>query len=180
MAAMKTLRDINILQDQALQQTMVRWSFIVFVVTVATSVSAYVAEALAPGALLRSLVVVALASVVALPVHELVHAAAFKLYGGHNIKVSFGAKDAFLYTKTNDAVLPRNQFVKVLLAPSVVLTVVLLLGGLIAQDGAGGLLAAGLHLSGCTGDWLMASLILVTPGVTHVQDTETGCRLLSD
>lgn len=177
---MKTIQDINILEDTALQQTMVRWSFIVFVVTVASYVSVFASEGAASVGLLRSLGVAILASLVALPVHELLHAAAFKALGGPDVKVSFGAKDAFLYTRTNNAVLPRNQFVEVLLTPTVVLTIVLLICGCALGDVACGLLAAGLHLSGCTGDWLMASLICVTPGVTYVQDTDTGCKLLSE
>lgn len=168
------------MEDQSLLQQIMRWSVAIFVVTVATSVGVYAAERLQWGGLWRSLLVAAIVSVAVLPVHELLHAAAFKLLGGLGIKVSFGAKDAFLYTRTNDAVLSASRFVAVLLTPSVVLTAVLLLWGCIGGDPACGVLTAGLHLSGCTGDLLMAALIRSTPEATHVQDTETGCRLLAE
>lgn len=177
---MRVVRDINILEDQDLLQQIMRWSVAIFVVTIATSVSAYVAEQLAWGDLGKSLLLAAIVSVAVLPVHELLHAAAFKLLGGPGIKVSFGAKDAFLYTRTNDAVLPRECFVAVLLTPAAVITVALLLWGCIGGDLGFGILTTGLHLSGCTGDLLMAALIHTTPEATHVQDTEVGCKLLAE
>lgn len=176
---MKTIQEINILEDAELQQQIVRWSFIVFGATAATAVSVYAAEQLPGGMLLRSLLMVVIVSVAVLPVHELLHAAAFKVLGPRNCKITFGFTNMFLYTRTNDVVLPAPRFVAVLLTPSVVLTIALLLWGCIAGDLGFGILAAGLHLSGCTGDLLMAALIQATPEATHVQDTETGCKLLS-
>ena len=41
-------------------------------------------------------------------------------------------------------------------------------------------LLAGLHLSGCAGDALMAAAAMSEPRCTHVRDTDTGIALLSD
>lgn len=178
---MRTIEDVDVLGEEGLRERMLRWSLAVFAATVVLTVAALFL--MPPASLLAGLVQVGIgvvASIVVLPVHELVHAAMFRLLGGRACKVSFGYEAGCLYTRTNDAVLPRVRFLAVLLAPSVVLTVVLVVLGCVAGSASAGILAAGLHLSGCTGDLLMARVILVTPEATHVQDTASGCRLLAD
>lgn len=157
---------------------MLRWSLLIFLATLVLAALLLVAERPALLALLVSLGLAVVASLAALPVHELLHAAAFKLLGGSGCKVSFGYEAGCLYTRTNDAVLSRGRFAAVLLAPSVVLTALLVGLGVVAESLAAGVLAAGLHLTGCTGDLLMVWEIHATADATHVQDTATGCRLL--
>lgn len=121
----------------------------------------------------------ALGSLVALPVHELVHGAAFKLLCP-GCRVSFGFQDAFLYTRTDGAVLPRGRMVVVLLAPAVLVTAALAAAALAAGRPVLAVLLAGIHLAGCAGDVLMAAACLREPSCTHVRDTETGITLLSN
>ena len=175
---MRTIADIDILGDEALQARVAWLSLAIVVVTV-----------LAAGSLgfamggervdVRWWVALAAGSFVALPVHELVHAAAFKLLS-RGCKVSFGFQNAFLYTKTDGAVLRRARMVCVLLAPSLLVTAVLAALAFVAGLPVLAVLLAGLHLSGCAGDILMAAACLRDPACTHVRDTETGITLLSD
>lgn len=171
--------ELDILGDESLRERMVRWSATVLVATVVLVAFALVVAW--PG-LLRAAMQLAggfAACLVVLPVHELVHGAAFKLLGGPEVKVSFGHAAGCLYTRTNDAVLSRRRFVAVLLAPSVALTVLLVGVGAALGAMAGGILAAGLHLTGCTGDLIMVAAIAREPRARWVQDTESGCRLLA-
>ena len=174
---MRTIADIDILDNEPLQARVARLSLAIVVATVLVAVSLGFAMG---GEKIDVWWWVALAagSLVALPVHELVHAAAFKLLCP-GCGVSFGLKDAFLYTKTDGAVLRRGHMVAVLLAPAVLVTAVLAALALGAGLPVLAVLLAGIHLSGCSGDILMASAALRERACTHVRDTETGITLLS-
>lgn len=178
---MTLLRDIDVLGDEALQQRITRWSAAVAVagLALAAVVGALTLPggsepAFAPGWWLALVVGV----VLPLPVHELVHAAAFKLLapGCH---VSFGAQLGFLYTKTDGVVLPRGRMVVVLLAPTVLVTAATAAVPLWAGCPVLACALAAIHLSGCMGDVLMARAAVAEPGCTHVRDTDRGIELLA-
>lgn len=123
---------------------------------------------------LISLVVLSLG---ALPVHELVHAAAFKLAvpGCH---ITFGYKSGMLYAGTPGTVVPKVPMVAVLLAPAVLVTAALVAIALAMGFPVLAWLLAVIHLSGCVGDILMVREICASAACTHVEDTETGVTLL--
>lgn len=175
---MQKIASLDILTDKNLQQQVVRLSLAVAGATVAAAVLVF---ALGAGERLDVWWWVALAagSLVSLPVHELVHAAAFKLLC-RDCKISFGFQSAFLYTKTDGAVLRRGRMLAVLLAPSVLVTAALAALALSARLPVLAVLLAGIHLSGCAGDILMAMACLREGACTHVRDTETGITLLSE
>lgn len=155
---MRKIVDIDVLADALLQARMVRLSLLALAAGLAVAVLVLVAEGgreLGLGWLLAF----AAASVASLPAHELVHGAAFKLLCP-GARVSFGVKDAFLYTSVNGAVVPRGR-------------------ELAASCPALAVLLCAFHLSGCVGDALMAAAILAEPACTHVQDAEFGVTLLS-
>lgn len=174
---MRKIVDIDVLADALLQARMVRLSLLALAAGLAVAVLVLVAEGgreLGLGWLLAF----AAASVASLPAHELVHGAAFKLLCP-GARVSFGVKDAFLYTSVNGAVVPRGRELAALLAPTVVVTVALATGALAASCPALAVLLCAFHLSGCVGDALIAAAILAEPACTHVQDAEFGVTLLS-
>ena len=120
------------------------------------------------------------ASLVALPVHELVHAAAFLLLGHGCVRIRFGYQTGMLYTRAEGEPLTRGRFIVVLLAPSVLVTAALAaVGELVAGPSLAWVLAWA-HLSGCAGDLAMVGGIARTSGCTHVRDTDTGVELLAD
>lgn len=178
---MRELCDIDVLTDGAVQARVLRWSVVLLVAGLPAAVAVGVVTGGDGGSATRAWWWLALVAgcVVPLPVHELVHAAAFRL-ACPGCRVSFGREGAFLYTRAEGAVVPRARMVAVLLAPAVALTAALVAGGAAFDVPTLGALVAALHLSGCAGDAVMALEIAREPACTHVRDTATGVTLLSD
>ena len=186
----RTLGDIDFFGDDALRQRLVRASAWLLIggaaLAVALSVVAgtgIIEEMRALpgdwGAAMWPLAMVAL-SVVALPVHELVHALFMRVLGGPGTRVSFGYQAGMLYAGCPGLVLSKARFVAVLLAPTVLVTAALLGLGLVLGYPFMTLWAAVLHLSGCSGDILAAGAILRERACTHCRDTERGVELLCE
>lgn len=176
----QTIADINVLEDAAFQQRLVWSSVAVLVGGVAAGLLALVAGWAQPERVTPVwFLALALASLVALPVHELLHALFFKLLSRGRCSISFGFEQFMLYTRTNDLVLSRLPFVAVLLAPAVLVTATLFCGALAFGCPLLGWLLAVIHLSGCTGDLAMAHEIIREPAATHVRDTSFGITLLA-
>lgn len=182
---MRVIGSVNVLEDVGLQRSMLRASWAImgvgagaaFVLWIASLASGWhVLEPVGLGWVLG----LAAASVVALPVHELVHAAAFVLLGSGNVRVSFGFKDFMLYTSADGAVLSRGRFMAVLLAPSVVVTLMFALAGLAWHAPLFALLGGAFHLAGCTGDLDMVRIIALTPAAAFVRDSPVGIDLLEE
>lgn len=117
-----------------------------------------------------------------LPVHELVHAAFFKLLGPQGTKVIFGFQSGMLYAGCPGVRLSRGRIVVVLLAPLVTLSIVYGLLGLVLPFTWTPLLAVwlfALHTSGCIGDLYFVALIIRYPEATVCEDTNKGIRLLA-
>lgn len=170
---MREIADIDVLGDAALQQRIARLSLVVAAATVLLAVLLCVGLG-GEGIDVWWWVALAAGSLLALPAHELVHAAAFKLLCP-GCRVGFGFQDAFLYTRTDGAVAGRGRMVVVLAAPAVLVS-----AALAAARPVLALLLVGIHLSGCAGDLLMAAAVLREPRCTHVRDTDSGITLLSD
>lgn len=173
---MQKIASLDILTDKDLQQRVLRLSLVVAVATAAATALVF---AIGAGERVGVWwwVALALGAVAPLPVHELVHGAAFKLLCP-GCRVSFGFQDAFLYTRTDDALAVRGRMVAVLLAPSVLVTAGIVVPALAAGLPVLAALLSGLHLAGCAGDITMAVAALREPRCTHVRDTETGIDLL--
>ena len=178
MGVMRLVEHIDILGDEGLQRRIGRLSLALVVASIALAVAVAVVRgderidvwwwvALAAG------------TFAALPVHELVHGAAFKLLCP-GCRVTFGRQDAFLYTKTDGAVASRGRMVAVLLAPAILVSGALAALAFLAGRPALAALLAGAHLSGCAGDLIMAAASLREPRCTHVRDTEVGIDLLAE
>ena len=182
---MRVIGTVNVLEDTDVQHAMVcaSWAImgagaaialVLWLVSLASG--RHVLEPVGPGWVLGLVV----ASAVSLPVHELVHAAAFVILGSSDVHVSFGIKDFMLYTSANGAVLPRGRFMAVLLAPSVVVTALFVLAGCVWHAPLFALLGGAFHLAGCTGDLDMVRIIALTPAATFVRDSPAGVDLLSE
>jgi len=176
---MRTIVDMDVLEDTALQRRMVMlscWLFVgVVLVVVVCFVAGMAGEALGPWWFVV-LVVVGMASFV---VHELVHAAFFRLLGGRDCRISFGHQMGMLYTNAHGITLTCARMCCVLLAPTVLVDVALVAGGLMLGWPYLGLVCCAVHLSGCSGDILMAYEIVSHPEATHARDTDHGIELLA-
>lgn len=176
---MRSVARLDILGDTPLARRMVPLSvaFLAVGLTGALLLAAVYGWGSGAGAHVVAYVV---ATVAALPTHELVHAAAFLLLGRGRLRISFGFEAGMLYTRAEGDPLARGRFVAVLLAPSVVVTVALAMAGELVAGTALAWALAWTHLSGCVGDLAMVAEIVRTPGCTHVRDTDTGVELLAD
>lgn len=176
---MKRLMDIDLLDDADLQRRMVQGSMVILVVGIAFGLLGALVLPHEPVDLLWFAALV-LASLLVLPVHELVHAAAFKLVSGFRAHISFGFSSWMLYTTAPGCMLPRGPFCAVLLAPTILVTSVLLvLPALWGMPLLGWFLAV-VHLAGCTGDLGYVRIIASETSANLVVDTERGIALFHD
>ena len=176
---MRRLVDIDLLGDEQLQASMASGSMVILLVGVLVGVLLAVALPHEP-ITFWWFVELAIISIVALPVHELVHAAAFKLVSGFGAHLKFGFSNWMLYTSSPGTVLTRSRFCTVLLAPSVVVTLALWVCAAMAGQPLLGWFMAVVHLSGCTGDIGYVRIIANEPTANLVQDTERGIALFHD
>ena len=110
-----------------------------------------------------------------LPIHELIHAAAFVFWGG---KPYFGAKLPYaLYCGAKDQLFHRNQYFVVGLSPVIVITlagiIFILISPLLASYTLFALIG---NFSGAAGDIWVVRKLLRRPRSILVEDTEAGCR----
>ena len=175
---MKVLANIDIVNDERLQGRIVRLSLVPLVAGAVFCVFLWIAgacETLSLGWIAGSAAVFA----ASLPVHEAVHAAAFKLLAPR-CRVSFEVRDWFVATNAHGAVVTRRAELAVLLAPALVVTA--LLAAVPAELGYPLFAAVQsfIHLSGCAGDVAMALEIAQEPECTYVRDTDNGIELLKE
>ena len=125
---------------------------------------------------------VALATVLALPAHELVHAALFKAFAPRGSRVTFGAnwQAGMLFACARGIVYTRRQYLAIVLAPTVAFTIAALALGIALGHPVAGLAVAVLHLTGCTGDWGYVRAMARDPKITHCEDTEWGVQWYGD
>lgn len=110
-----------------------------------------------------------------LPLHEVVHAAAFALWGG---KPYFGARLPYaLYCGAKGQLFRRNQYLVVGLAPLVVITLAGIIFTLVSPALASyTIFATAGNISGSAGDiWAVRRLSRLPPSIL-VEDTEAGYR----
>lgn len=110
-----------------------------------------------------------------LPIHELIHAAAFVFWGG---KPYFGAKLPYaLYCGAKNQLFRRNQYFVIGLAPLVVITLAgiafILISPLLASYTLFALIG---NFSGAAGDIWVVRKLSRRPPSTLVEDTEAGYR----
>lgn len=198
---MRLRSDIHTFEDEQLAARIVRTSRIVLgvgtvaVVAAAAAMARYapnvldrqlsdIADGISPvlvaGVLWLGWIVVAVA--LSLAAHELVHGIFFRALAPRGAHVTFGVnwQRAMLYACAEGVVYTRRQYLVIALAPTFVVTVLLIGAGCVCLCPVAGLVAAVLHLSGCTGDWEYVHRILADPLITHCEDTSFGVRFYGD
>ena len=111
-----------------------------------------------------------------LPIHELIHGAAFALWGG---KPYFGMKLPYaLYCGAKQQLFRRNQYLVVGLAPLVVITLAGIILTLLSPGLASYTIFATVgNVAGAAGDVLVAWRLLRLPESVLVEDTQAGYRV---
>ena len=98
--------------------------------------------------------------VVVLPLHELLHAVAYRLAGARDIRWDYSVKMAAVWVVAHRFVATTRPFVFVALAPFVVINTILIAGALLVPKLAVWLLFLLLwHLHGAIGDWSLLNFI---------------------
>lgn len=177
----RVIRNVDVLNDEYMRRSMATGSYVILSVgLVVWVIWRFLLDAPREhGGGIAWFVALVVVSIVALPVHELVHAAAFKIMGGPGTKVSFDVAPGMLTTSAEGTILSRGRFCAVLLAPAVLLSCVfLIVCGVLGLPMLGWWLFV-IHLSGCTGDLSMAWVIVRTPEASRVEDCDFGIRLLA-
>jgi hypothetical protein len=98
--------------------------------------------------------------VVILPVHELVHALAYRIAGARDIRWEYSARMAAVWVVAHRFVVGRRAFVFVALAPFVVINAAVIAGAILFAAQSVFLLFVLLwHLHGCAGDWALLNFV---------------------
>lgn len=118
----------------------------------------------------------AIATAASLIVHELIHGVFFRLFAPRGARITFGAnwKRGMLYACADGVVYTRRQYLVIALAPTLAVTVLLVLAGVAFGRPIAGVFAAVLHLTGCAGDWVYAEEIHRDPVIAYCMDTDWG------
>lgn len=178
-SVMRQLLDIDLLDDEALQGDMALGSLWIVLAGTLLGVLGAAVCSHEPLSLMWFVMLIAI-SVLVLPIHELVHAVAFKILSGGHARISFGMSNWMLYTTAPGCILKRRRFCAVLLAPAVFVTCGLGGGAAVLGWPLLGWFLAVTHLAGCTGDMAYVRIIVSEPLADLVQDTKRGIALFRD
>ena len=198
---MRKIADIRTFEDRALLRWISRASALAFgagalaTAGLAVALRVFVPSALDPalagllGArafssalLLGWLVALVAASTVALLAHELVHALFFKLLAPSGARVTFGANwsAGMLFACAEGIVYARRRYLTIVIAPTVVVTALVLIIGSAFGTPVLGCAVAAIHLCGCAGDWYYVRTICRNPAIAYCEDTTWGVRLFGE
>lgn len=115
--------------------------------------------------------------VVILPIHEFLHAAAYRLSGARDIRWDYSLRMAAVWVTAHRFVATAKPFVFVALAPFVVINALLIAGAMLFPKAAVFLLFVLLwHLHGSIGDWSLLNFIWLNRerGFWTFDDAEAG------
>lgn len=112
-----------------------------------------------------------LGSLVAAILHEIIHAVYMKHAGAKGVK--FGFTLGYAYTAAPQAFFSREEYLRITLAPAVILNPILLIGSLLFLPQLNLVLYVdfALHLAGCVGDFYVAHRLRRASPRTLVRDT---------
>jgi len=103
--------------------------------------------------------------VVVLPLHELIHAVAYRITGARDIRWGYSWRMAAVWVVAHRFVAGRGAFLFVALAPFVAINALLIAGTLAFPSLAVPLLfVLLLHLHGCAGDWSLVNFVWLHRG----------------
>lgn len=127
-------------------------------------------------------VLLAAVPVASLGAHELVHAFFFKRYAPPGTRVSFGSNAGMgmLYASAEGVLYTRGQYLVIALAPSIVVSLLIIALGMGLRWPLWTFIVATAHLVGCTGDWGYARAIVADPAIAWCEDTSYGVAFFGE
>lgn len=127
-------------------------------------------------------VLLAVVPIASLGAHELVHAFFFKQYAPPGTRVSFGSNAGMgmLYASAEGVLYTRGQYLVIALAPSIVVSLLIIALGMGLRWPLWTFIVATAHLVGCTGDWGYARAIVANPAIEWCEDTSYGVAFFGE
>lgn len=109
-------------------------------------------------------------------IHEFVHAMFFRHYAPPGAKITFGSnlEMGMIYASAEGVVYPRDAYLVIALAPSIIVTLLVIVLGIGFRWPLWTIVVATAHLSGCTGDWGYVRAIRSDPTIAYCEDTAWG------
>ena len=171
--------ELNLIEDKSVQRIVNVAALILAAAVVVVYEYLYI-SGLIPGLYISF---ACLGLVLLLPVHELLHGICFKMFAESEVKVKYGFKAGFFYASNPGYTYTPGEFIMILMAPLVVISLMCLGVAIFSPYGYLALLLALLHFSSCAGDLYMVGKILSTKSqsyVVGVKDTEVGIDIIVD
>ena len=127
-------------------------------------------------------ILLAVVPIASLGAHELVHAFFFKQYAPPGTRVSFGsnAGRGMLYASAEGVLYTRGQYLVIALAPSIVVSLLIIALGMGLRWPLWTFIVATAHLVGCTGDWGYVRAIVADPAIAWCEDTSYGVAFFGE
>ena len=127
-------------------------------------------------------ILLAVVPIASLGAHELVHAFFFKQYAPPGTRVSFGSNAGMgmLYASAEGVLYTRGQYLVIALAPSIVVSLLIIALGMGLRWPLWTFIVATAHLVGCTGDWGCARAIVANPAIEWCEDTSYGVAFFGE
>ena len=121
------------------------------------------------------LVLVPLAS---LGLHELVHAFFFSQFAPPGSRVTFGSnwEMGMIYASAEGIMYTRDQYLVIALAPSIVVSLLLMVLGMGLRWPLWTVIVVTVHLTGCSGDWGYVRAIRNDPAIAYCRIPRTASR----
>lgn len=177
----RVVREINLMQEGPDRTIIYRISMALFVLAFVCFVILLELCPHGPFPWIGCAAVAIVVYLLSVPVHELLHAAAFLVLGPSGTKVHFGFASGLAFASSPGTRMSKGRFGAVLLVPSIVLTCVFVALAIILEAWAlPWVVVLGLlQLSGAAGDIYMNAVIARTHDADVCEDTKDGMLLLA-
>ncbi|MBY4798258.1 DUF3267 domain-containing protein [Collinsella sp. AGMB00827] len=109
--------------------------------------------------------------------HELIHAALFKILAP-SARVRLGASWSLglIFASAEGVSYSRRRYQLIIMAPTVVITGLLVVLGVLTGYSLAAWVVAVIHLTGCTGDWGCFEAVIRDKAIVYCEDTAWGVR----
>lgn len=121
-------------------------------------------------------ILLVLVPLTSLGLHELVHAFFFSQFAPPGSRVTFGSnwEMGMIYASAEGIMYTRDQYLVIALAPSIVVSLLLMVLGMGLRWPLWTVIVVTVHLTGCSGDWGYVRAIRNDPAIAYCEDTSYG------
>lgn len=175
---MQLYKELNIIEDKKLYNTINLFSLVVLIVAAGIVVMAQLimfGEFHLSFTISNYLWIMGI-FLISLPIHELFHGIFFRYFSKSRKKVKYGFSKGMLYASNPGEVYTKRQFVIIILAPFILNSTLFLLLSMSGLESTVLWSVFVLHTAGCAGDFWYIYEIIKNPAITHCEDTPVGVK----